>query len=310
MDLAPILLFVYNRPWHTRQTLEALFKNDLADQSRLYIYADGPKNGATKEQLENIERVRTIIRERNWCKEVVIVECTQNKGLVNSIMDGVTEVIDKHGKIIVLEDDLITCTSFLKFMNDALLIYDGAQNIWSITGYMFPIEDDQPRTVLLPYISTWGWGTWKAKWNSFVHTEHDFSSLFMSQHLTKIFNLADYDYTSMLANSQQTSWGIRWYFHVFCHHGLSVFPTVSLVANIGMDGSGTNYVIGGTSLAESLSSQKVSVSKVHLIDLPFWSKYLTFFSKNKKKSNYLRNVYYSLRLPLKKRLLNYLMLRF
>ena len=94
--LAPIVLFVYNRPWHTRQTLEALSKNSLADQSILYIYADGAKENATDAQLNEIKEVRCLIREKKWCKQVEIIEREKNIGVENVMITGITEIINKY----------------------------------------------------------------------------------------------------------------------------------------------------------------------------------------------------------------------
>ena len=138
--LAPIVLFVYNRPWHTEQTLNALMQNELADQSVLYIYADGPKENATEEQLKKIEEVRHVIRTKKWCKEVHIIESEKNKGLADSIINGVTEIVNKYGKVIVLEDDIVTSKGFLKYMNEALELYKEEDKVYHISGYMFPVK--------------------------------------------------------------------------------------------------------------------------------------------------------------------------
>jgi GT2 family glycosyltransferase len=120
-ELSPIILFVYNRPSHTEQTLKDLMQNELADQSVLYIYADGPKENATEEQIKKINEVRQLIRSKTWCKEAHIKEAEKNKGLADSIIDGGTEQVNKYGKVIVLEHDLITARGFLKYMNKARL---------------------------------------------------------------------------------------------------------------------------------------------------------------------------------------------
>lgn len=289
MELAPIILFVYNRPWHTRQTLEALSKNDLADQSTLYIFADGPKANSTNEDLKKIQDVRELVREKKWCKDVIVIEHSQNRGLVNSIIDGMTEIINRHDRAIVLEDDLLTGHGFLKFMNDGLSIYEDKQNVWSITGYMFPIEfDTVPKNILLPYVSTWGWGTWKNRWTSFMMSRKpSYQSLFESHQVVRYFNLADYNYANILKNSFNSSWGIRWYFHVFAHHGVSVFPTKSLLANIGKDGSGTNYRSKIDSIEPAIFPA-IEMKRVDNVDLECWNKYLDYFTKPDKSQ--LRNI--------------------
>ena len=166
-NLSPIVLFVYNRPWHTRQTLETLSKNILADQSKLYIYADGPKENATDEQLRKINDVRKLIREKNWCREVEIIEREKNIGIENSTITGVTEIVNKFGKIIVVEDDIVTSVGFLKYMNEALDLYEKYEKVMYISGYMFPVKAKLPETFFLPITSYWGWGTWARAWKEF-----------------------------------------------------------------------------------------------------------------------------------------------
>src|ERR1043165_6673251 len=108
MSLAPIVLFVYNRPDHTLRTLEALSGNVLADQSQLFIFADGPKAGASAEVLEKIKRTREAVKSRKWCGSQTIFESEENRGLAASVIAGVTKIVKEHGQVIVLEDDLIT----------------------------------------------------------------------------------------------------------------------------------------------------------------------------------------------------------
>ena len=107
-NLAPIIVFCYNRPDHLEQTLDALSRNELADQSTLYIYCDGPKDGASEEMRQKIADVRQVARKRQWCKEVHVVEREENVGLMNNIVGAVTEIVNKHGRVLVLEDDMLT----------------------------------------------------------------------------------------------------------------------------------------------------------------------------------------------------------
>lgn len=134
--MAPVVLFVYNRPMHTEQTLEALHQNELADESILYIYADGPKGNLTKDAIEKIIRTRRVIRKKKWCKEVHIIESTHNKGLADSIISGVTDTVNRYGKAIVLEDDVVTSKGFLRYMNDALVMYEHDAGAMHISGFI------------------------------------------------------------------------------------------------------------------------------------------------------------------------------
>ena len=166
--LAPIVLFVYNRPEHTRKTLESLEKNDLAKESELFIFADGPKENTTEKQLEKITKTRKIIREKNWCGKISIIEREINLGLDSSVTKGITSVIEKFGKVIVLEDDFILSKNFLKYMNSALDKFENNNSVMQISGYMFPVEiPEKFDTFFLPFTNSWGWATWKRAWDFF-----------------------------------------------------------------------------------------------------------------------------------------------
>ncbi len=282
-NLAPIALFVYNRPSHTLQALQSLQQNSLANQSILYIYADGKKSSATVADNIAIDETRKIIKSQLWCKEVIIIESEENKGLANSVIKGVTEVINKHGKIIVLEDDLLLSQHFLQYMNEALDVYSNTENVYSVNAYMFPITLKEHTTFLLPYTSTWGWGTWKNKWETFnpIINELDIETIKGNLHLKSRFNLADYDYTSML-NSGNNSWGIKWYFCVFLKNGLNVFPTQTLVKNIGFDGTGVNYISAQEVKTLFKITNKVEVKLENNLNLNFYNQYLLFFSQPQK----------------------------
>ena len=244
---APIVLFVYNRPWHILQVLETLSKNLLADQSKLYIYADGPKENATEEQLIKIKEVRSIIQKKKWCAEVEIIELENNNGLANSVINGVTEIINKYGKIIVLEDDLVTTKGFLKYMNTALEKYKDEESVMQISGHSFPARNipKDNSSFFIPMTTSWGWGTWKRAWTKFDPAAKGYEILKSDKKKEKIFNLdGAYSYSSMMFSQMESgkidSWAIRWWWSVFMEKGLVLFPDMSLVKNIGFDLDGTN----------------------------------------------------------------------
>ena len=247
-NLAPIVVFVYNRPWHTEQTLNDLMQNDLADQSVLFIYADGPKENATDEQIEIIKKVRQIIRNKQWCKEVHIIEAEINKGLADAIIDGVTKIVNEFGKVIVLEDDLVTSKYFLRFMNDALHIYESNAGIMQVNGYMFPIKTvGTGSAIILPMISSWGWATWKRAWDLFDPNATGYEDLKINKKLSFEFDLDNsYPNTQMLLTQMEenkiNSWAIRWWWSVFKAKGLSIFPDHSLVNNIGFGKEATHTI--------------------------------------------------------------------
>jgi hypothetical protein len=248
-SLAPVVLFVYNRPSHTKQTLTALQNNILASGSTLYIYCDGPKENASAETMQSINFVREVVREKQWCKEVLIIESENNKGLANSIKSGISEIIKKHGRVIVMEDDLITSTAFLSYMNQALDFYDDRKSVFSISGYNMPsnritIPDDYEYDV---YVSlrndSWGWGTWEDRWNQIDWTVSQFQTILKNPEMQNAFNRGGDDVFEMLEMQQKgilNIWSIQFTFSHFMNHAVSIVPTVSYVDNTGLDGSGEN----------------------------------------------------------------------
>lgn len=241
-DLAPIVLFVYNRPWHTRQTLEALEKNELASESSLFIYADGPKQNASTADLIKINEVRHLIHEKLWCKSVEIIESDVNKGLAESIISGVTEIIHRFGKIIVLEDDLVTGRGFLRYMNDALYLCQEDLKVMQVSGYQFPLKfsSSVPTYFYLPMTTSWGWATWKRAWDLFDFNASGWYELKKQDTLRKNFDLDNsYPYSNMLEAQMEhktiDSWAIRWWWTVFKLNGVTLFPKTSFIKNIGFD---------------------------------------------------------------------------
>jgi putative methyltransferase (TIGR04325 family) len=245
VNLSPIALFVFNRPWHTAQTLDALNKNELADQSVLYIYADGPKPGSSEEELENIFNTRRIIKEKSWCKEVHIIESEYNFGLAKSIVNGVSQVIDKHGMIIVLEDDIIVSPYFLKYMNEGLEIYKDQSEVISIHAYNYPIKTEGiPETFFIKGADCWGWATWAPEWKLLDMDCEKLLGEIEGRSLQYEFDInGSYPYTQMLRQQKEkkiSSWAICWYASAFLHNKYTLYPKTSLIYNIGFDKTGTH----------------------------------------------------------------------
>lgn len=241
MSLAPIILFVYNRPWHTRQTVEALQKNELAAGSDLFIFADGPKPDASEECLANIKEVRQYIHTIDGFKSVTIEEAPKNKGLANSVIAGVTKIINQFGKVIVVEDDILAHPFFLRFMNEALNFYDNHPAIFAISATMerFEIPKGYKEDVFLTYrFGSWGWATWSNRWNT---ADWIIQHFVFSKKNIKLLCQGGEDLWPMLqaqANGKIDSWAVRFDYNMAIQKKLCLRPVKSFVTNIGMDGSG------------------------------------------------------------------------
>ena len=241
--LAPIVLFVYNRPLHLQQTVEALLQNPLAKDSLLYIFSDAAKNTATQVL---VEQVRAYIHKIKGFKEVVIEEKTSNAGLAPSVIQGVTKVLTTHQRAIVMEDDMVCSSDFLDFMNEALDFYQAKPEIFSISGYTYPINiptDYSDDVFIVPRASSWGWATWLDRWQKADWSMQYFPDFIKNKQAQKDFNQGGEDLTPMLIKQQKnliSSWAVRWSYTHYKYQGYCLFPTQSKIRNIGTDNSGVH----------------------------------------------------------------------
>ena len=247
--VAPIALFVYNRPDHTRRVIEALRQNTLAEQSILHVFADGPKQGASEETIRQVFEVREIIKRIVGFQSIVLHISNTNKGCARSVREGVTEVVQQYGRVIVVEDDILTIPQFLQYMNDALNFYADDRRIWSIGGMNIDIRLSEKYTqkhdlYLVHRGCSWGWGTWADRWKDIDWEVKDAERFFSSKRKMKRFDRGGEGMTQMLRDQLEgkiDAWDIVWDYHVFKHNGYGLRPVKSFTQNIGMDGSGTHY---------------------------------------------------------------------
>jgi len=240
-NLAPIALFVYNRPEHTRRTLNYLQKNLLADESRLFIFSDGPK---TEADQPKVEQVRQLIKEVSGFKAVKIFNSKQNLGLANSIINGVTKLVNEYGKVIVFEDDLLSSVYTLQYFNEALTRYANEDKVMHIGAYMFELEDKTlPEAFFYRIATSWGWATWARAWKNFEPDVDKLISQFDKQKINKFSIDGTMNFWKQMQEfkaGKNNSWAIRWYASIFLNGGLTLNPSHSLVHNIGHDGTGVH----------------------------------------------------------------------
>jgi len=241
MEAAPIALFVYNRIWHTKQTIESLQRNEMAEASELFVFSDGPKFGNDREK---VSEVREYCKTITGFKRVTLIERQQNLGLAQSIITGVAEIVNCYGRIIVLEDDMISSPYFLGFMNKALEFYENEERVASIHGYIYPVKSQLPETFFLRGADCWGWATWKRGWNLFETEGGKLLYELKKNNLCRKFDLnGTYPYTKMLKDQtkgKNDSWAIRWHASLFLKEKLTLYPGISLIHNNGNDESGTH----------------------------------------------------------------------
>lgn len=288
---SPIVLFVFARPDHTRQTLTALAANQIADQSDLFVYADAARN---KAEVESVNEVRELVHSTVGFRSVTVIEREYNYGLARNIIEGVTEVCNRYGRVIVLEDDIVTSTHFLSFMNAALDHYANEPRVWHISGWNYPIDPgDLGDAFLWQMMNCWGWATWSNRWKHFNKEPNRLISAWNEERI-KRFNLdGSYDFWAHIqANEigQLNTWAIFWYATIFENNGLSLNPTRTYVLNIGHDGSGENS--GKTNCFDS------QINEINVAALP------SNIEESKIARSRIKNYYFKLKPSLIERLFN------
>ncbi|MBU8902763.1 MAG: glycosyltransferase, partial [Victivallales bacterium] len=244
LKFAPIALFVYNRLDTLVQTIDALALNELASESDLFIFSDGARD---EQAAKDVEAVRQYIKTLSGFKSIKIIEKEYNCGLAGSIIAGVTQLSKEFGKVIVLEDDLLTSPFFLRFMNDGLDMYQNNDEVISIHGYMYPVNKALPETFFLRGADCWGWATWERGWKLFESDPEKLLNRLKQEKLLKIFDMdGAYPYSKMLKGNilkKNNSWAIRWYASAFLENKLTLYPGRSLVANIGNNAEASHCTV-------------------------------------------------------------------
>jgi hypothetical protein len=256
INLAPVAFFVYNRLDHTKQTLDALSNNYLAQITDLHIFCDNYKSQIDKISVENVRNFVSSYPKYTF-KSITLNFANKNNGLAKSIINGVTKVVNSYGKIIVLEDDLVTSPFFLEYMNNALSFYENNEKVYHIGGWTYPINFSSEKPFLWRTMNCWGWATWASKWNCFEKDSQKLINEFTPKMISQ-FNIDGVEsfWQQVLDNhkGKTNTWAIFWYASIFLNKGLCLSPTKSLVENIGFDGSGTNC--NSSSLKNDINNSK------------------------------------------------------
>lgn len=242
-QLAPIVIFAFNRPNHLAELLKSLSQNKEFAQSELFIYVDGPRDNS---DIKLVQETREVAKSFSGMEAKNLVIREQNLGLGSSLKTGVTEVLSKNNNIIVLEDDLIVTNSFLKYMNMGLNKYQAEPKVASIHGYCFGFDQPIKDPFFLRGADCLGWATWKDRWESINWDPNVLLNRIENLGQIQDFNLdGSHSYYSALQGEAKKgfhSWAIYWHASMFSEGRLTLFPGTSLVEYAGADGSGTHVV--------------------------------------------------------------------
>lgn len=239
MALAPIAIFAFRRPEHVARLIESLRANPEFARSQVVAYCDGPRTAADEAPVAETRRVLRAAGIPNFR----MVERDGNLGLARSIIAGVTELCAEHGRVIVLEDDLVLSPTFLAYMNEGLSRYADCPSVYAVNGTMYPVSlPARTDAIFLPLVNSSGWGTWRRAWSDFDESASGYGELARDRGRRLSFDLdGNFPFFQMLearVRGKNDSWAIRWYLTVFMRSGLGLFPSRSLVENRGWDGPG------------------------------------------------------------------------
>lgn len=243
--IAPILLLLYDRPRHTRRILDLLMRQPEIVDTPLFILADGAKD--SEQSRAKVAEVREIAEEyisklpytTLWTQET-------NVGLAHNVTEGVSRVLEQYDRIIVVEDDLILSPYFLRWMRDALLQYEHVSEVAHVHAGTFYTHRRLRPNHLLSFAGSWGWGTWRDRWQTYWDPDGEKLLLQMNADPSarRHFDYGGYQcFTRMLwrqTRGLNNSWAVRWHANIVLHHLLSVNANPPLVSNGGFDGSGTH----------------------------------------------------------------------
>lgn len=267
--VAPVALFVYKRPALTRETLDALKQNEGADRTDLTVFSDGWKS---ERDRPSVEQVRNIIAGITGFRSVTVVAREQNLGLSRSVVTGVSGMLDRHDRVIVLEDDLVTSPYFLRYMNDGLRTYAHDPSVVSVHGYVYPVTRKLPETFFLRGADCWGWGTWRRGWETLNLNADVLLHTLEESGQTREFDFdGSFPYTRMLRNHARgkiDSWAICWYASAFLRGGLTLYPGRPVVRHLGTGSTATHAWSLSNRFDVTLSDTPITVERIPVKEHP------------------------------------------
>jgi hypothetical protein len=266
-DLAPVAVFAFRRPGHLAQTLDALRANDLAARTDLWIFVDGPRG---PQDVEAVAGVLEIAKSAAGFCSLQVEASAANKGLSRSIIDGISLVLRRTGRVIVVEDDIVVSRHFLGYMNGFLDLYQDDHAVASIHGYVYPHPDVHlDPTFFIRGADCWGWGTWQRAWDAFESDGAYLLNELRARHLLDVFNFeGTAPYEEMLIDQiagRNDSWAVRWYASALLKGMLTLYPSEPMALNIGEDGSGTHRG-SSHSYHQVLATELVPLRRIPLVE--------------------------------------------
>ncbi|MGV0646772.1 hypothetical protein ABQE44_25665 [Mycolicibacterium sp. XJ2546] len=234
--LAPIAVFAYNRPDRLAALMRSLERCEGFSRSPIKIFVDGPRSQVDRTAVDDVRTFVTGLAHPN----VGHVISPTNKGLRNSVFEGVSQLLAEYDRVIVLEDDLVLSPIALSYFNEALDYYAADPRVWSVSGYIpdVPKLRDFPRAVILPSAHSWGWATWSRAWRQFDLDARPRDENLRAESFRQVIDMNGYHRfrfaLSLSIAGYTDSWYLHWLYTIVQHGGRSVFPPRRVLYNYGV----------------------------------------------------------------------------
>lgn len=247
-------VFCYNRVSKLKRCIEALLTNPECATMDIVFFSDGPKKGADDKP---IREVRAYIDQLKGFRSIIKHYRPENLSTGPNFRAGLTFLSENYEQFIIVEDDLIVSSNYIKFLADALDYYKYDRSVFCVTAYVFPIKlNNYPYdTIVYKRFCSYGWGGWGNRFGNIVWDETDLLELMnTSPGFTKRLNAEGFDLVRMLKkqiDGRISTWDIQMQTHVAENRLKVIYPTLSKVSNIGFDEqstntSGVNYLVTPT----------------------------------------------------------------
>ena len=301
-NLAPIAIFTYTRLETLKKTIKCLKKNKIAKFSEIYIFSDCNKN---KIDQPYVNCVRKYLKNIKGFKKINLILRKENYGLASNIINGVSSVIKKRKKIIVLEDDIIVSPNFLEYMNGALIRYENSKKIWHINSWNYEINRNNIKynTFFTRHMNCWGWATWENRWKSFKKEPNEIIKKFNDVNIFEFNIKNNLDYYSQLKRNKEgklNTWAIFWYANIFLKNGLCLSPLKTLSKNIGFDDHSEHQPNENNSFKHInkkfffRKNNKFIYPKLITEDLDILKKIISYIKSQKKQSTLFKRIIFKI----------------
>jgi hypothetical protein len=238
---APICLFVYNRVDDVKHVVESLQQATGSQSVDLFVFSDGAKK---KSDIDSVESVRMYLKSVSGFRSMQVIESDCNKGLANSIISGISKVLENHDACIVLEDDLRVSIDFIQYMNLSLDMYKDNVEIFSISGFGLDVGvSNDFGNYFWERAHSWGWATWKDRWETVIWDKEYIENLLPKLSVLQIHNIMGSDFRGMCQSfikGRINSWYVRFAFNQYVQGKLTSYPFISKVKNEGFSEQATH----------------------------------------------------------------------